>query len=108
MNKQTRTDIGKLAQTSLPIYPDPGLVTKLKQIHNSLTEHINLVYVYDGIAPPHKDCTKEERHKRRENAGKVWLELRDAVLAEPSKPVDPAVARKANIFVRIPLGSYTY
>ena len=95
MNKQTRTDIGKLAQTSLPPYLDPGLVTKLKQIHNSLSEHINLVYVYDGIAPPHKDGTKEERRKRRVKAGKAWLELRNAVLTEPSKPIDPEVLMKA-------------
>ena len=81
-------DFGKLAQTSLPPY-------KIKQIHNSLSEHITLVYVYDSIAPPHKDGTKEERRKRREKAGKAWLELRNAVLTEPSKPIDPEVLMKA-------------
>ena len=90
LNKHTRKDIGKLAQTSIPTYPDPDLVPKLKQIHYSLSEHINLVYVYDGIAPPHKNSTKEDRRRRRERAGQKWTSLCAALQQDPNKIIEQA------------------
>jgi 5'-3' exonuclease len=71
----TATDIDKLAQTSTPPYPAPDLLHKIQTIHDSLSQHINLVYVFDGIAPPHKKWKRDERRKRREKDGEAWTSL---------------------------------
>ncbi|KAL7528196.1 hypothetical protein ACHAXR_002318, partial [Thalassiosira sp. AJA248-18] len=77
MNRYTRTDIDKLATTCNPVYPALDLLGYIKDVHNSLTTcKIELVYVFDGMAPPHKNACKEERRRERERIGAAWLELR--------------------------------
>ena len=54
MNKFLFTDIDKLASTLNPAYPAPDLLQNIKNIHTNLSRYMMLVYVFDGIAPPHK------------------------------------------------------
>ena len=73
MNKFLFTDIDKLATTSNPAYPAPDLLQNVKNIHTNLSRYITLVYVFDGIAPPHKKATKQKRLQIRKKNGDVWF-----------------------------------
>jgi hypothetical protein len=66
--KNSSTDIDKLVQTSTPPYPAPDLLHKIQMFHNSLSAHVKLVlvYVYDGIAPPHKKLMRDKRCAERD------------------------------------------
>ena len=73
MNKFLFTDIDKLASTSNPAYPAPDLLQNIKNIHTNLSRYMTLVYVFDGIAPPHKKATKQKRLQIRKKNGDVWF-----------------------------------
>mmetsp|Transcript_22780 Transcript_22780/g.35232 ORF Transcript_22780/g.35232 Transcript_22780/m.35232 type:complete len:248 (-) Transcript_22780:217-960(-) len=73
MNKFLFSDIDKLATTSNPAYPAPDLLQNIMNIHANLSRYITLVYVFDGMAPPHKKGTKEKRLELRRKNGKDWL-----------------------------------
>ena len=73
MNKVLFTDIDKLASTSNPAYPAPDLLQNVKNIHTNLSRYMTLVYVFDGIAPPHKKAMKQKCLQIRKKNGNVWF-----------------------------------
>mmetsp|Transcript_22307 Transcript_22307/g.36684 ORF Transcript_22307/g.36684 Transcript_22307/m.36684 type:complete len:659 (+) Transcript_22307:219-2195(+) len=73
MNKLSCTVIDKLATTSNPAYPAPDMLQLLMNVHANLSKYITLVYAYDGIAPPHKQSTKDKRLELRRTNGADWL-----------------------------------
>lgn len=84
-----------LAQTSTPPYPAPDLLQTIKNIHNSLSQHIKLIYVYDGIPPPHKKRTRESRRMTRDKAGEAWIQLIEQIKEDPCRNIDAATLNEA-------------
>lgn len=77
INKFLCSDIDKLATTSEPAYPAPDLLQNIMKLHENLSRYITLVYIYDGIAPPHKQGTKDNRLQLRNENGAKWFEQLD-------------------------------
>ena len=94
-NKYLRSTIDQLATTSTPPCPAPDLLRNIMAVHRSLSEHITLVYVYDGKAPPHKEVTKQKRAKRREDTAPEWFNLSNRVNNQPNLSVDAATLKEA-------------
>ena len=85
-----------IATTSTPPCPAPKLLSKIKSVHNNLSQcNITLVYVFDGKAPPHNDATKKHRVEVRQRPAAKWIELCESAKKEASITVDATKLKEA-------------
>ena len=83
LNKLCSSSVDKLATTCRPTYPAPDLLQNIQCLHDILSEHVNLVYVFDGKATKLKDATRQARISARCNNGADWFNLCQRARGEP-------------------------
>ena len=83
LNKLCSSSVDKLATTCNSTYLAPDLLQNIQCLHDMLSEHINLVYVFDGKATQLKEVTRQAHISARINKGAdCWFDLRQGALEE--------------------------
>ncbi|KAL7476468.1 hypothetical protein ACHAWX_000080 [Stephanocyclus meneghinianus] len=93
----TAADIDKLTQRSTPPHPAPDLLHKIQTVQNSLAQHINAIYVYDGFAPLHKKWKQYGWHEKCEKNREVWTSLLQKPIDNLNKTINVNALKDALI-----------